>query len=583
LKSVRIIIFFFAFLIVALLSLAGRCFYLQFIKSDHYVGVCRKQQQGRVTRKPQRGVIVDCRGRVLAASNRIQTIFAEPRAIKEPEATSTKLAPIVRMGAREIYEIITESKNPGFAKILVGAGANQCATAGGICGIGVQSDWQRHYPMKSLAAHVVGFTSVDNRGLGGIELQFDKQLSGFSGQNIFFADAFRRPIRPKQQNNVLSDGVGIILTLDATIQQFVRAELLRQYESYEAESAVAIVAEPGTGAILAMVSLPCFEPDDIRSADPNNFRNRAITDQFEPGSLLKPIAAAIAIDAGVVEPDEKIFCEDGDYRGKGFGRIGEYGNHKFADLTVREILIRSSNIGMAKIGQKLSKDKLYSGLKLFGFGKKTGVDLPGEAEGLLWPMNKWTGYSVTRIPFGQEISVTAIQLVRAFCVLANGGRSVRPHLVKAMVGNRGQIVKLKQPPSSVGFVIKPEVARWIVTDALVGVVNEGTGRKAALERWQVFGKTGTAQLAKSNEKGYSDTDYIASFVAGAPAEEPEAIVLVSIHKPNIELGKGYTGGTIAAPVAARILEKTLNYLRVPEREKGKSFPEKTPALTWRNP
>jgi cell division protein FtsI/penicillin-binding protein 2 len=563
LRSIRIIIFFLAFLIVALLSLAGRCFYLQFLKNDHYVAVCRKQQQGRVTGRPQRGVIVDCRGRVLAASNNVQTIFAEPRAIKQLQATSTALAPIVCMDAREIYEIITESKNPGFAKIKVGAEANQCSAATKIYGIGVQSDWQRHYPMKSLAAHVVGFTSLDNRGLGGIELQFDKQLSGLSGQNIFFADAFRRPIRPKQQSSVLSDGVGIILTLDATIQQFARVELLKQYEIYEAESAVAIVAEPGTGAILAMVSLPCFEPDDIQSADPNSFRNRAITAQFEPGSILKPVVAAIAIDSGVVKLDEKIFCEDGDYRGRGFGRIGEYGNHQFADLTVRDIIIHSSNIGMAKVGQKLGKDKLYSGLKLFGFGKKTGVDLPGETEGLLRPANKWTGYSVTRIPFGQEISVTAVQLVRAFCILANGGRSVHPHLLQAMVGNTGQIVKLKQPPSSVGYVVRPEVAHWIITDALVGVVKDGTGKKAALEKWQVFGKTGTASIARSNQRGYSDTDYIASFVAGAPAEEPEAIVLVSIHKPNIELGKGYTGGTVAAPVAARILEKTLNYLRVP--------------------
>jgi len=346
---------------------------------------------------------------------------------------------------------------------------------------------------------------------------------------------------------------------------------------------VAIVAEPGTGAILAMVSLPCFEPDYIQSADPNSFRNRAITDQFEPGSILKPVVAVIAIDSGVVGLDEEIFCEDGDYRGRGFGRIGEYGDHQFADLTVRDILIRSSNIGMAKIGQKLGKDKLYSGLKLFGFGKKTGVDLPAEAEGCLRPVNKWTGYSVTRIPFGQEISVTAIQLVRAFCILANGGRSVRPHLLKAMVGNRGQIVKLRQPPSSVGFVVKPEVAHWIITDALVGVVKDGTGKKAALEKWQVFGKTGTASIARSSQRGYSDTDYIASFVAGAPAEEPVVVVLVSIHKPNTDLGKGYTGGTVAAPVAARILEKTLNYLRVPELKKGKSCVEETPALTWRSP
>ncbi len=560
LKSVRIIIFFFVLLIVAFLSLAGRCLYLQFFKSDHYIAICAKQQQGRVIQKPQRGVILDCRGRVLAASNKIQTIFAEPRVIKDPKATSNRLAPILDMGAHEICKLITESKNPGFAKIRVGADANQCSAAGKIYGIGVRSDWRRHYPMSSLAVHIVGFTSVDSQGLGGIELQYDKELSGLSGQNIFFADAFRRPIRLKQQNSIVSDGVGIILTLDATIQQFARAELIKQYESYEAESAVAIVAETETGAILALVSLPDFDPNDIRSADPNNFRNWAITNQFEPGSIIKPIVAAIAVDAGAVQPDEKIFCEQGNYHGRGFGRIGEYGNHRFGDLTVKEILVHSSNIGMAKIGQRLGKDKLYSGLRLFGFGKKTGLDLPGEAEGLLRPVRQWTGYSVTRIPFGQEISVTAIQLVRAFCILASGGRPVQPFLVRAMVDSNGKIVKLRQPPPSVGFVVKPEVARWIVTDALVGVVNEGTGRKAKLQKCQVFGKTGTANIAISDQQGYSETDYIASFIAGAPAEQPKVIVLVSIRKPDIALGRGYTGGTVAAPVAARILEKTLNYL-----------------------
>lgn len=573
LKSVRITIFFFILLIVAFLSLAGRCLYLQFLKSDHYIAICAKQQQGRITQKPQRGVILDCRRRVLAASNKIQTIFAEPRVIKDPKTTSTRLAPILDMGAHEICKLITESENPGFAKIRVGADANQCSAAGRTYGIGVQSDWRRHYPMGALAAHTVGFTSVDNRGLGGIELQYDKELSGSSGQNIFFADAFRRPIRLKQQNSIVSDGVGIILTLDATIQQFARAELIKQYESYEAESAVAIVAEATTGAILALVSLPDFDPNGIWSTDPNNFRvpapretrNRAIADQFEPGSIIKPIVAAIAIDAGAVRPDEKIFCEQGSYHGRGFGRIGEYGNHSFADLTVAEILTFSSNIGMAKIGQKLGKDELYNGLKLFGFGKKTGLDLPGEAEGLLRPVQQWTGYSVTRIPFGQEISVTAIQLVRAFCILASGGRSVQPFLVRATVDNNGQIIKLRQPPPSVGFVVKPEVAGWIVTDAMVGVVNEGTGSKAKLQKWQVFGKTGTANVAKSSEKGYSETDYIASFIAGAPAQKPKVIVLISIHKPNIALGKGYTGGTVAAPVAAGILEKTLNYLEKHQR------------------
>lgn len=568
-RSIRTIIFFFLVLILGFLSLGGRCFYLQYARNEHYSEICTKQQRGCLIQTPQRGVILDCGGRVLAASNQVRTIFAEPRAIKDVINTSVKLAPIVKMRATEIIKLIRESRNPGFMRIKVDATEAQCSAARKIHGVGIETGWLRNYPMGRLAGHVVGFTSLDNQGLSGIELEYDKQLRGSAGQNIFVADAFRRPIQLREQSSVLTDGVGIILTIDSAIQQFVREALLEQYESYEAESANAIVVSVKSGAILAVVSLPDFEPDAIGSADPETFRNCGITYQYEPGSVLKPIVAAIALDSGLVSRYEKIFCENGDYRGRGFGRIGEYSNHRFGDLSVREILIKSSNIGMAKIGQRLGKEKLYEGLRRFGFGQKVDVDLPGEAEGQLRRVWDWTGYSVTRIPFGQEISVTSIQLVRAFCVLASGGRSVQPFLVKAVVDSEGEIVKLRQSGPDVGYVVKPEVAKWIVNDCLVGAVNErengGTGWRAKLDKWQVFGKTGTAQLARSDGRGYEPNAYVASFVAGAPAENPEVVVLVSIYKPNTRLGKGYTGGRVASPVAAKILEKTLKYLRVPER------------------
>jgi len=549
-------------LTLAMGLLIWRCWYLQYSRAEHYAAVSIKQQEGFIGLKPQRGVILDCRGRVLAASNEVQTIFAEPRLLNDPKETSNALAPILDVGAHTICQLINDSKNPGFAKIVIGADANRCIAADRVYGVGVQSDWQRHYPMGGLTAHIVGFTSIDNLGLEGIELQYQKELSGSAGKNVFLADAFRRPVRLKQISGV-SDGVGIILTIDATIQQFTRVELSKQVESYQAESGVAVVAEPKTGAILAMVSLPDFDPTNLNSADANDLRNRAITDQFEPGSLIKPIIVAIAMDDKTVNRTEKIFCENGSYSGKGFGRIGEY-RRGFGDLTVREILVNSSNIGMAKIGQRMGKGNLYKGLTFFGFGKETGIDLPGEAPGLLWPPEKWTGYSVTRIPFGQEITVTAIQLVRGFCILANGGHPVRPHLVRAMVDNNGDIIPrpyfetAKQ--SNIGYVVSPEVAKWVVTDPMVGVVNEGTGTRAKLKKWKVFGKTGTANIAKPNERGYSERDFVASFVAGAPADDPAVIVLVSIRRPNVSLGKGYTGGAVASPVAAAILEKTLTYL-----------------------
>lgn len=564
-RSVRITIFFSLFLLVSFLALGVRCFYLQHFKSNHYIDLFNKQEV--YTRiQPQRGVILDCRGRVLAASNKIQTIYAEPRAIEDAKATSSELAPIVDMGAHIICQMILESRNPGFVKIKTTTDANECSAAVGIHGIGVLSEWRRHYPMGHLASNVVGFTGRDNRGhdnrgLEGIELKYDKELSGSAARNIFFADVRRRPIRAKGQDGVLTNGKGIILTIDSTIQQIARDELIKQYENYEAESAVAIVAEPTTGAILAMVSLPDFDPAYIGTTDPNNFRSRAITDWYEPGSIIKPITVAIALEAGAVNKTEKIFCENGNYRGRGFGSIGEY-RRGFGNLTVKEILINSSNIGMAKIGQRLGKDRLYKGLKLFGFGTKTGIELPGEVDGLLRPPSTWDGYSITRIPWGHEICVTSMQMIRAFCILANGGRLVRPFMVRAIVDNDGNITVLKRPPPPVGYIVKPEVAKWVVTKALTGVVNEGTGKRAQLEKWQVFGKTGTANIALSDTRGFSDQDYVASFIAGAPADDPAIVVLVSIRKPNRSLGKGYTGGAVASPVAPRIIEKTLTYLGV---------------------
>jgi cell division protein FtsI/penicillin-binding protein 2 len=473
------------------------------------------------------------------------------------------------MGAHVICKLITESKNPGYVKIKADASPGECQTARNVSSaVGVESDWRRHYPMGRLVSHVVGFTSIYNNGLEGLEYQYNKQLSGLGAQDVFLVDLRRRPIRPapvKQnpadsndiKNVVLTNGAGIILTIDATIQQFVRDELVKQCESYEAESAVAIVADPKTGAILAMVSLPDFNPAEVHSTEADKRRNRILTDEFEPGSIIKPFVTAIALDAGVVNKTEKIYCEEGHYSGRGFGSIGEYLNG-FGDLTVSEILINSSNVGMAKIGQRLGKKRLYEGLRLFGFGKRVGIDLPGEADGLLRHTRKWDGYSVTRIPFGQEMTVTSMQLIRAFCILANRGRMVRPFLVRAVVNSKGEITELKRPLPPVGYIVKPEVAQWIVNEALVGVVNEK--KRAKLEKWQVFGKTGTANIAKSNERGYSKSDYVASFLAGAPVEDPAIVVLVSIRKPNKSLGKGYTGGIVASPVAGAIIEKTLNYL-----------------------
>ncbi len=546
-------------LIAVFLALGARCFHLQYNRKDHYLEASIRQQRSYTEYTPQRGVILDRRGRVLAASTRVPLIFADPKMIEDVEATSEQLAKILDIDAQRIARLINESTSRRYVKLFAGADPNQCSRATRLQGIGVQHQWHRNYPMGPLVAQPIGFTSADNRGIEGIELRFDSLLKGSKGSYVVYADVARRPIMLKEQHSTVVDGTGIVTTIDATIQQFARTALLEQYEESQAESAIAIVARPQTGEILAMVSLPDFHPGEILPGDMDNLRNRTITDEFEPGSVMKPIVVALALDAGVVNTNETIFCENGNYRGKGFGRIGEY-RRGFGNLTVAEILIKSSNIGMAKLGQRLGKKRLHDGLKMFGFGEKTGIDLPGERTGTVRPLHKWDGYSETRVPFGQEITITGLQLVRAFCVLANGGRLVEPHIVKANIDNKGNVIKQCEPMPPVACLIKPEVAEWLVTEALSRVVNEGTGRRAKNDKWQLFGKTGTANIARPDGRGYSDNAYVASFICGAPAENPQIVVLVSVRKPNKKAGKPYTGGVVAAPVAGEIVDKTLKYL-----------------------
>jgi cell division protein FtsI/penicillin-binding protein 2 len=567
-KNLKLTIVILLILAAGLAGMIGRCFYLQFIKADHYHQESIRPQEATIIEKPCRGIILDCRGRVLAASNRTQSVFADPCAIEDVEKAAQIVSGIFNVPPNAAASKITGSKNPRFVRLAESITPKQrdAILAARVHGIGIMNDYLRHYPSGPIASHAVGFVNSENAGLGGVELQYNSKLEGMSGTHIFYADAARRLIRLKEQKDNVIDGMGLVLTIDGAIQSFAYTELIKQYKAFQAESAIAIVMDPYTGAILAMVCLPDFEPEKIISQNPDTFRNRALTDPYEPGSIFKPIVAAIAIDGGAVRGNSVIFCENGTYSGKGFGTIGEYNRHKYGNMTVQEILEESSNIGMAKIGQKMGKQMLYNGLKSFGFGQPTGIDLPGEGTGVLWPMSRWTGYSVTRIPFGQEISVTGLQIARAFSILANGGRPIRPYVLKAVIDNDGNVVEFKRPGLPAGVLIKPEVAKWMTEEALTGVVKEGTGKKAALKKWQVFGKTGTANIAKTGERGFSENEYVASFVGGAPANDPKVVVLVSVRKPNRRLGKGYTGGTVAAPVVAGILDKTLTYLKVPPDE-----------------
>jgi len=506
-------------------------------------------------------MILDRNGNKLAVTNSTDIVFADSATVKDHKAMCNMVAPVLGIAANELSAMITQSVSKRYVKLAEDISESQKKQIKemNLSGIGIHPGWKRFWPNGRQTSHLIGFTGKDETGLAGLELKYENMLKGKAGTEVFITDAFRRPIKQIEKTAV-ENGMSIVLTVDNSIQSFVYDALLKQYKEYEAESAVAIVMEPATGAILAMVSLPDFSPEKFNVTDASFLKNRALSDVYEPGSIFKPLVVALAIDAEVVDKHEKIFCENGVYSGKGFGRIGEYNSHSYGNLTPKEILIHSSNIGMAKIGQKMGKKKLYECIRLLGFGRKTGVDLPGEDAGLLWPVKNWTGYSVTRIPYGQEISVTAMQVVRAYSVLANGGRAVKPHITKAIISGDGREIKKTNLAPLAGYVIKPETAKWVIDDAMAAVVNEGTGKKAKLEKWQVFGKTGTANIALPGGKGYDFRNYVASFIGGAPAENPQIVVLVSVRKPKRSLGKGYTGGTVAAPVVKEIIEKTLTYL-----------------------
>ncbi|MCE5185291.1 MAG: penicillin-binding protein 2 [Planctomycetaceae bacterium] len=553
------------FLIAVSAAFAGliyRLYDLQVRQKSAFIQISRKQQNAVVPEKPRRGLILDSRGRVLAASARIYNVFVEPRRLREfPDQiliAASELQPLLNLPGDAICQKIRDSRNPGFLRIKedITPAERHAVDKARFNGVGIETGWTRSYPAGSLTAHLLGFIGAEETGLSGLELQYERTLSGAPGRQVFVVDALRRPIGTQPYEAVdPRDGLNLVLTIDSVIQRFVREALEKQVKAFEAESAVAIAMDPQTGAVLAMVSLPDFDPTKFSVTKQDQMRNRILTDSFEPGSVFKPIVAAVALDSGKVAFNERFDCEKGYWARY---RIGEFGNHQYGVMSVKEILINSSNIGMAKIGVKMGKKTIYDGMTRFGFSQKTKIDLPGEEPGLLRPLNQWSGWSVTRIPFGHEISVTALQVCRAYSILANGGYVIQPHIVRAILDDQGSIVEDRRPVRGTGYIVDPKIASWIVGQALVGVVNEGTGDLAKLKGVQVWGKTGTANIALPNG-GYDTRNYVSSFVGGAPVENARIVVMASIRKPNRALGKGYSGGRVAAPVVGEILQKTLTY------------------------
>lgn len=546
--------------------IAFRAFQLQALEGGKLGRMAANQHNRTVSVPSRRGEIFDRNLKELAVSLDVDSVYAEPGRIESPKAASRALAAALSMDAREIEKRLGSGRGFVWLKRQIDLGDDQRRKVAAIEGIGITKEARRFYPNRQLASNLIGFIGKDSNGLEGIELYYDNFLKGVSYRLTGEKDAAGKTLMYEDVNKQASiRGMEIELTIDKTIQYIAEKSLARAVEAYGAKGGSAIVMNPSTGELLAMATLPTYDPNNFNSFMPREWRNRAVTDAFEPGSVVKLFLISAALEENATRPEEIFFCENGSYRvaDRTFHDVEKYGW-----LTTSQILKYSSNIGAAKIGERLGKQRLHRYLKSFGFGEKTGVDLPGESAGSFMNYKKWSGVTIDTVSFGQGISATGIQLVTALSAVANGGFVMKPYVVRRVADSKGAVVA-ETNPSIVRRVISEKTARKM-TELLVGVTNSGgTGTRAALDGFEVAGKTGTAQKADLKKGGYHESAYVATFMGFVPAKAPKLAILVMIDEPK----KEHHGGVVAAPVFKEIASESLSYMGVyPEGPGGVKAP-----------
>jgi cell division protein FtsI (penicillin-binding protein 3) len=506
----------------------------------------------------KRGTIYDINLREMAVSVDGTSIGAYPRHVVDRKITGNALGKLLKIDVRTLDRKLSSKRSFIWIKRKVTPRQAEAAKDLKLKGIDFIAEHSRFYPNKTLAAQVLGFTGTDGNGLEGIEYNYDQYLRGATGNFTILADALGRGFGTEKNivSNTNYSGNNIVLTIDRTVQYIAEQALEKTVTDFSAKSGIAVVMRPRTGAVLALAHFPFFNPNAFRDFGRALWRNRAITDPFEPGSTLKIFSAAAAIESGACKPDTIFFCENGEYR---------IGNNVIHDATPRgwlslqQIVKYSSNIGAVKVSEILGPEYLYNYLRKFGFGKKTGIDCPGETVGSMAPYKRWSKIDTGAIAFGQGISVSAIQLITAACTIANDGIRMKPFIVQAITNQNGRLVK-SFAPKKVKTVISAQTARSLRKIMKTVVSQDGTGVNAALEGYSVCGKTGTAQ--KSDENGtYAKDKYMASFIGFAPAEKAAVAILVVIDEPR----KNHYGGVVAAPAFKKIASETLNYLNIPPK------------------
>jgi cell division protein FtsI (penicillin-binding protein 3) len=544
---------------IAALCWAGlvfvRLIYLQVVERSFFEEKARQQQQRTLAVRASRGLILDRRGRELAISVPVDSICAMPAEISDPETVADILSGILHLPRAELVKKL--SARHGFCWIarLVEPEVAERVRALGLRGIYFQKESKRYYPKGSTAAHLIGAVGLDQVGLAGIEQAREEELEGHPGVMVVSTDARQKQFAARLRREP-DPGINIVLTIDERIQYVAERELNEAASRTGAAAGAILVLDPNNGDVLAIANYPSFNPNEpVRSPEEiERRRNFAISSDFEPGSTFKLVTIAGALEEGVTRPDEVLDCQMGSIVVAGH-RIRDH--RPFGHLTVEQVLAHSSDVCTIKLGMRLGDRRLYQYIRRFGFGRPTGVELPGEAMGLTKPAEQWSKISIGAISMGQEVGVTGIQLVQMVGAIANGGTLYHPHIIDSTFENGGKRIPVAHAPGV--RVISPETAVKMKR-MMEMVVLEGTGKAARLEGYTAGGKTGTAQKIDPNTHAYSKTNFVASFVGIAPLNNPAIVVAIILDSPR----GMHMGGSVSAPVFPRVAEEVLRYLQVPQ-------------------
>jgi len=556
-----------------------RLIYLQMIKHDQYAGLAAEKHVIKQPIFAERGTILDANNEVLAHNVPVETIVADASRLNEVDATVDLVSEELKLPRGEVSDKLHSDRRYIVLKREV-AKANadslrQKLRAKNLRGIYFEQDATRIYPNGLMLCHVIGFTDFDHRGIQGVEGSLDQYLRGQEGYRyIEHNRAGQEIVLYRGQERAPRDGYQVHLTVDLNLQNIVENEIDAAMGKYSPKKATIILMRPQTGEILAMANRPAFDLNQRSEAKPEQMKNRAICDMMEPGSTFKIVTAAAALNEHKFSLDSYIFCENGVWN---YGGTPLHDHAAFKDLSVKDILVKSSNIGAAKLAVSLGDQKFYEYIRRFGFGERTGVELPGEIPGLIRSPNSWSKISITHIPMGHEIGVTPLQMATAMCAIANGGKLMTPRIVKSTTTSDGKTVSTLKP-IVLRQVISPQTANQIGT-ALRGVVSDrGTAAAAAVPGFTIAGKTGTAQKVGPHG-GYEKGKEVVSFCGYLPAENPQFVGLVVLDDAQTKPEQNY-GGTVAGPIFSRIAEKAARYLDLePHEEIRKAIPVERVALT----